>query len=72
MPTQAASVAATTRSGVWEVDAPDGYVALAVYGSGGRRLVYLEIGRDVYSPAWVGWLERWVARWSFGTIRVLK
>jgi len=72
MPNEHANAAATERSGVWQVDAPDGYIAMAVYGSGGRRLLRLEIARDVYSPAWVTWLDRWAARWSFGRIRLLE
>lgn len=60
-------------TGVWEAaDAPDGYIALVVYGSGGRRLLRLEVAIDVYSAAWVGWLERWLRRWDKGALRIVR
>jgi hypothetical protein len=47
-------------------------VALVVYGSDGRRLLRLELVREMYSPAWVNWLERWLQRWDFGHLRIVR
>jgi hypothetical protein len=63
---------AVQRAGVWEADAPDGYAALVVYSSSGRRLIRLEIAADVYSHAWVAWLERWLTRWDAGFLRIVR
>lgn len=63
---------AVPRAGVWEADAPDGYVALVVYSSSGRRLARIEIASDTYAPSWVTWLERWLSRWDHGFLRVVK
>ena len=48
-------------TGVFFVDAPDGYIALAVF-LRGRRVARLELAADVYSEDWVRWLERWLSR----------
>ena len=73
MPNQAnANATVPRRSGVWDADAPDGYVALVVYGFDGRRLLRIEIASDMYSPAWVGWLERWLKRWSPGFLEIIR
>ena len=60
------------RAGVWETDAPDGYFALVVFSSGGRRLLRIEIARDAYSHAWVIWLERWLHRWDARFLRIVR
>ena len=53
------------RAGVWEApDAPDGYVALVVNSTRGRRMLRIEIAQDFYSHSWVTWLERWRKRWD--------
>lgn len=57
--------------GVWEADAPDGYVALVVHTAAGRRLLRIEIASDVYSDKWVPWLERWLRHWDCG-IRIVR
>jgi len=49
-----------SRFGVWDADAPDGYVALVAYGKNGRRLLRLEIAQDVYSTEWIDRLETWL------------
>lgn len=60
-------------TGVWEAaDAPDGYMALVVYATSGRRLLRLEIALDVYSAAWVTWLERWLRRWDKGALQIIR
>ena len=46
---------------MWDADAPDGYVTLVAYGKSGRRLLRLEIARDVYTYDWVAELEAWLA-----------
>lgn len=63
---------AALRAGVWEADAPDGYVALVVYNSTGRRLLRVEIASDVYALAWVPWLERWLRRWDTRFLRIVR
>jgi hypothetical protein len=50
-----------SRYGVWDADAPDGYVALVAYGKNGRRLLRLEMAQDVYSQEWIATLETWLA-----------
>ncbi len=60
-----AAVRLPRRPGVWEApDAPDGYVALVVNSTLGRRMLRIEIASDFYSHAWITWLERWRARWD--------
>jgi hypothetical protein len=63
---------AALRAGVWDADAPDGYVALVVYGTNGRRLLRIEIAQDVYSPSWLLWLERWLRRWDSQYLRLVR
>jgi len=48
-------------TGVFYVDAPDGYIALAVFFRG-KRVARLEIAADWFSSEWVKWLERWLRR----------
>jgi hypothetical protein len=63
---------AARRAGVWDADAPDGYVALVVYGLSGRRLLRIEIATEAYSPAWIGYLERWLRRAEGRFLRILR
>jgi hypothetical protein len=63
---------AAKRAGVWQSDAPDGYAALVVINSAGRRLIRIEIASDVYSPTWVQWLEKWLNRWDSGFLRIVR
>lgn len=51
-------------AGVWESDAPDGYVALIVTDSSGHQRLRLEISREWYSTVWVRWLTRWLCKWD--------
>ena len=60
------------KVGVWQTDAPDGYYALVVYNSAGRRLLRVEISQDAYSHAWVTWLERWLHRWDTGFLKIVR
>lgn len=61
------------RQGVWnDPSAPDGYVALLVISSSGRRLIRIEIAQDCYSHAWVSWLEKWLRRWDVGVLRIIR
>lgn len=53
-------MASDTRGpGVWETDAPAGYIGIVVYGTGERMLMRLEIHHDVYKPDIVRPLEQW-------------
>jgi hypothetical protein len=63
---------AAQRAGVWDADAPDGYVALAVFNSAGQRILRVEIHADFYSTTWVLWLERWLRRWDSKFLRVVR
>jgi hypothetical protein len=63
---------AAIRAGVWQSDAPDGYTALVVVSSSGRRLIRIEVASDVYSPTWVQWLEKWLNRWDTGFLRMVR
>lgn len=72
MPRSAEGFAPAHKPGIWEVDAPDGHRALAVYSTGGKRLLRIEIAAEVYSHAWIGWLERWLHRWDRGYIRIIR
>jgi hypothetical protein len=61
------------EAGVWNsADAPDGYVALVVFSSRGRRLLRLEVATDAYSNKWVPWLERWLLRRDRRRLRMVK
>ena len=56
--------AADRQAGVFESDAPDGYIALVVTATNGRQLLRLEVAEDCYTHSWVKWLERWFRRWN--------
>lgn len=58
MPNQA-SPAATKRSGVWDADAPDGYVAIVAY-ENGHRILRLEVARELYVAGFAAELESWL------------
>lgn len=62
---------ADRRAGVFESDAPDGYVALIVMATNGRRLLRLEVAEDCYAVAWIKWLERWFRRWNPRSLRLM-
>jgi len=60
------------RAGVWDADAPDGYVALVVLNSAGQRILRLEVHADFYSTSWIHWLERWLRRWDSRFLRIVR
>ncbi len=64
--------ASAEDAGVFESDAPDGYVALLVVATNGRQLLRLEIAEDCYSVAWIKWLERWFRRWNPRCLKLVK
>lgn len=55
-----AATAGSRGPGVWETDAPDGYIGIVVYDSAERLLMRLEIHDDVYRPDILPPLEQWV------------
>lgn len=58
---ESVSERAALRAGVWNDPAvPEGQVGLVVIGSSGKRLLRIEMSAEVYSTAWVGWLEKWL------------
>lgn len=58
-------------AGVWETDAPAGYVALVVRSSRGKQMLRVEIAQEWYSITWVAWLTKWLRRWDRYGLRVL-
>jgi hypothetical protein len=60
------------EAGVFQAEAPDGYVALVVRNSKGRRLLRIEVANDVYSNAWIAWLERWLRKWDRNWLQLIR
>jgi hypothetical protein len=47
-------------AGVWQTDAPDGYIGIALYDRSGRRVMYLEVVEEEFSEDIIPPLEEWV------------
>lgn len=60
------------KAGVWETDAPVGYVGLAVFDSIGQMVLRIEVLKSEYSSALVPPLEEWLRDHDPSRLRVVR